>query len=163
MELDAAGISGVLAEHLAEEGIVGVAACKQALSDTALNNVDLRRGSATSIGWVRRVVLDYSPELGVRLIDVHTAPLSTFSSLIDDTVMERVAKKPVSRLPSFRYVSPKLHHGKVLLLGDCVHTVKPYFGLGANSALEDVATLGSIMENDENGYEEVAKEFTKRR
>ena len=68
LELDAAGISGVLAEHLAEEGIVGAAARKQALSDTALNNVNLRRGSATSIGWVRRVVLDYSPELGVRLI-----------------------------------------------------------------------------------------------
>ena len=84
LELDAAGISGVLAEHLAEEGIAGTAACKQALSDTALNNVNLRRGSATSIGWVRRVVLDYSPELGVPLIDVHTAPLSTFSSLIDD-------------------------------------------------------------------------------
>ena len=47
LELDAAGISGVLAEHLAEEGIAGTAACKQALSDTALNNVDLRRGSAT--------------------------------------------------------------------------------------------------------------------
>ena len=129
--------------------------------------------------------------------------LPQFSALISDEVMERVAKKPVSRLPSFRYVAPKLHCGKVVLLGDCAHTVKvsngtrreatsgtregrelfddvlfnrltktarlfaprpnqPYFGLGANSALEDVATLGSIMEGDK-GYTDVAEEFTKKR
>ena len=78
--------------------------------------------------------------------------------------MARVAKKPPSRLPSFRYVGPKLHHGKVVLLGDCIHTVKPYFGLGANSALEDVAALGSIFESHpEAEYSSIAQEFTKRR
>ena len=65
--------------------------------------------------------------------------LPSFSAIIDDTVLETVAKKPPSYLPAFRYIGPRLNEGdKTLILGDCAHTVKPYFGLGANSALEDV-------------------------
>lgn len=30
--------------------------------------------------------------------------------------------------------------------GDCIHTVKPYFGVGVNSALEDVMVLNSALE-----------------
>ena len=56
--------------------------------------------------------------------------------------MAAVAAKPPSNLPSFRYVGPRLHRGaSTVLLGDAIHTVKPYFGLGANSALEDVIVL----------------------
>ena len=62
-----------------------------------------------------------------------------FSALIDDETVATTAKKPPSFLPSFRYVGPRLHQGeRTVLLGDSAHTVKPYFGLGANSALEDV-------------------------
>ncbi len=44
-------------------------------------------------------------------------------------------KKPLSYLPSF---CPRLNQGDMtLILGDCAHTVKPYFGLGANSGSED--------------------------
>jgi kynurenine 3-monooxygenase len=65
--------------------------------------------------------------------------LPQFSRLIDDETMEKVARKPPSFLPGFRYVAPRLHQGeRTVILGDCAHTVKPYFGLGANSALEDV-------------------------
>ena len=34
-----------------------------------------------------------------------------------------------------------------MLLGDAVHTVKPYFGLGANSALEDVIALQRCLDD----------------
>lgn len=65
--------------------------------------------------------------------------LPQFSRLIDDETVNEIAKKPVSYLPSFRYAGPRLNQGdRTLILGDCAHTVKPYFGLGANSALEDV-------------------------
>lgn len=33
------------------------------------------------------------------------------------------------------------------LLGDSIHTVKPYFGLGLNSALEDVVSLNKALDN----------------
>eukprot|EP00557_Chaetoceros_sp_GSL56_P003064 CAMPEP_0176491560 /NCGR_PEP_ID=MMETSP0200_2-20121128/8499_1 /TAXON_ID=947934 /ORGANISM="Chaetoceros sp., Strain GSL56" /LENGTH=550 /DNA_ID=CAMNT_0017889001 /DNA_START=214 /DNA_END=1866 /DNA_ORIENTATION=- len=68
--------------------------------------------------------------------------LPQFSKLLDDETVAAIAKKPVSFLPSFRYAGPRLHQGeRTLILGDCAHTVKPYFGLGANSALEDVKIL----------------------
>ena len=45
-----------------------------------------------------------------------------------------------------RYVGPALHQGgSTVLLGDAIHTVKPYFGLGVNSALEDVLALRAAL------------------
>jgi 2-polyprenyl-6-methoxyphenol hydroxylase-like FAD-dependent oxidoreductase len=65
--------------------------------------------------------------------------LPQFNDLVDDETMATVAKKPPSFLPGFRYAGPRLNQDdRTVLLGDCAHTVKPYFGLGCNSALEDV-------------------------
>jgi 2-polyprenyl-6-methoxyphenol hydroxylase-like FAD-dependent oxidoreductase len=72
--------------------------------------------------------------------------LPQFSILLDDSTIEAVAKKGPSFLPSFRYVGPRLHQeDRTVILGDCAHTVKPYFGLGANSALEDVKFLSEAI------------------
>ena len=65
--------------------------------------------------------------------------LPQFNDLVDAETMALVAAKPPSFLPGFRFVSPRLNQDdRTVILGDCAHTVKPYFGLGANSALEDV-------------------------
>lgn len=56
------------------------------------------------------------------------------------------AVKGDSRFQRFQYVGPELHVGSsAVLVGDSVHTVKPYFGLGVNSALEDVAVLQQAL------------------
>jgi len=83
--------------------------------------------------------------------------LPAFNALLDDDAVAQVAKKPVSYLPAFRYVGPRLHQGDhCVLLGDCAHTVKPYFGLGANSALEDVKVLSQVLdETSASGGNEV--------
>jgi kynurenine 3-monooxygenase len=65
--------------------------------------------------------------------------LPQFSPMFDDETVGKVAESPSSPLPMFRYVTPRMHQGnRCVILGDCAHTVKPYFGLGCNSALEDV-------------------------
>jgi kynurenine 3-monooxygenase len=91
--------------------------------------------------------------------------LPQFSNLIDDDTMAKVARKNPSLLPSFRYIGPRLHQGKrTLLLGDCAHTVKPYFGLGANSALEDVQWLKrSLIEHGNNDWTSAVRSFSQRR
>jgi hypothetical protein len=52
------------------------------------------------------------------------ATLPQINALLDDATVAAVAAKPPSRLPSFRVVGPRLHHGATTcLLGDAVHTV----------------------------------------
>lgn len=70
-----------------------------------------------------------------------------FLDMFDDVTFTRLSKRAVSTLPMFRFVTPRMHHGKgrIVLLGDCAHTVKPYFGMGANSALEDVKLLCEVI------------------
>lgn len=90
--------------------------------------------------------------------------LPQFSSFLDDDVVGQVAKKPPSFLPSFRFVGPRLNQGDhTLILGDCAHTVKPYFGLGANSALEDVSIFSDCIDDANNNVVEAVHEFSKRR
>ena len=70
-----------------------------------------------------------------------------FGALVDDDEMARVAQKAASRLPVFRFAGPRLNMGsRTLVLGDAAHTVKPYYGLGANTALEDVQVLSEVLD-----------------
>ena len=82
---------------------------------------------------------------GLRALLDETLP--QFSPLISEDTLTTVAAKASSNLPAFRYVGPTLHKGaSTVLLGDAIHTVKPYFGLGANSALEDVIALRTALD-----------------
>ena len=66
----------------------------------------------------------------------------------------RFAAKGDSRFQKFQYVEKQLHHGRsTVLVGDCAHTVKPYFGLGVNSAFEDVATLEHALDEHPAAYD----------
>ena len=78
--------------------------------------------------------------------------------------MKAVAAKPPSNIPRFRYVGPALHQGgSTVLLGDAIHTVKPYFGLGANSALEDVIALRTALDAHPNSMEKALASFSEAR
>lgn len=73
-----------------------------------------------------------------------------FFPMVYDGIAEegfsKLASSRDSRFQRFQYVYPKLHYGRsTCLLGDSIHTVKPYFGLGVNSGLEDVGVLGKSL------------------
>lgn len=86
-----------------------------------------------------------------------------FSTQLSDEVIEIVARKRPSFLPSFRYAAPRLNQGdRTVILGDAIHTVKPYFGLGANSALEDVQILKRSIEST-TSMKEATHLFSKKR
>jgi hypothetical protein len=89
--------------------------------------------------------------------------LPQFSKLLDDDAVSVIAQKPPSYLPSFRYAGPRLHQGDfTVILGDSIHTVKPYFGLGANSALEDVSVLEDALDQS-SSTAEAMKLFSSKR
>jgi kynurenine 3-monooxygenase len=80
--------------------------------------------------------------------------LPQFNDVLLEKDLENFAAKGNSRLPRFMYAGPQLHRGNnSVLIGDSVHTVKPYFGLGVNSALEDVLCLDEALtqSNDDVG------------
>lgn len=90
--------------------------------------------------------------------------LPQFSTLVNDATIEAIAKKGPSFLPSFRYVGPRLHQGdRTVILGDCAHTVKPYFGLGANSALEDVKFLSEAIDATHGDLTAAVHKFSRER
>jgi 2-polyprenyl-6-methoxyphenol hydroxylase-like FAD-dependent oxidoreductase len=52
-----------------------------------------------------------------------------FSTQLSDEVIASIARKRPSFLPSFRYAAPRLNQcDRTVILGDAIHTVKPYFG-----------------------------------
>ncbi|KAG1664707.1 hypothetical protein FOA52_006682 [Chlamydomonas sp. UWO 241] len=68
-------------------------------------------------------------------------------ALRDADIARFASKRDCRRLPMFSYAGPVLHRGSsTVLLGDTIHTVKPYFGQGVNSAFEDVQVLGQALE-----------------
>mmetsp|Transcript_66994 Transcript_66994/g.160524 ORF Transcript_66994/g.160524 Transcript_66994/m.160524 type:complete len:571 (+) Transcript_66994:70-1782(+) len=86
---------------------------------------------------------------------------------VDDKDLQLFVDRPISRLPSFQMVNGDIHtslaRGAVVLLGDSIKTVKPYFGQGANSALEDVAVLRQSLDDAEDDVARAAKLFSKQR
>ena len=86
-----------------------------------------------------------SSAVGLRSLLDATVP--QFSPWITDATITAVANKAPSNIPRFTYVGGSLHlGGSTVLLGDAIHTVKPYFGLGVNSALEDVIALRDALD-----------------
>ena len=86
-----------------------------------------------------------SSAVGLRSLLDATVP--QFSPWITDATITAVANKAPSNIPRFTYVDGSLHlGGSTVLLGDAIHTVKPYFGLGVNSALEDVIALRDALD-----------------
>jgi kynurenine 3-monooxygenase len=88
-----------------------------------------------------------------------------FAQYVSDEDLELMAGRRLSTLPTFAYAGGECLHrvvedaaaevnaytaleevGGACLLGDSIHTVKPYFGLGVNSAFEDVTILGGAVQ-----------------
>lgn len=79
-----------------------------------------------------------------------------FLDVIREEDLARFSTGPTFRLPSFSYCGPSIfYRDNTLLLGDCIHSVKPYFGLGLNSALEDVMALDKCLSESEDDVSKV--------
>lgn len=89
--------------------------------------------------------------------------LPMFSPMIADEALQGIIDKQPSRLPLFRFAGPRLHRGgSTALLGDAIHSVKPYFGLGVNAAFEDVAALGAALD-EQPSLEKALKAYSRKR
>lgn len=89
--------------------------------------------------------------------------LPMFSNVVREEDLVNFAAKGDSKLPRFMYAGPELHKKRSVLLGDAIHTVKPYFGLGVNTAFEDVLALNNALEENADRLEEALSDFSKAR
>jgi kynurenine 3-monooxygenase len=70
---------------------------------------------------------------------------ATVQGLSNEALTKFLTQKN-NRFQRFQYVYPQVYYGTTTcLLGDAIHTVKPYFGLGVNAGLEDVGTLHELL------------------
>jgi 2-polyprenyl-6-methoxyphenol hydroxylase-like FAD-dependent oxidoreductase len=87
-----------------------------------------------------------------------------FIDLIDSETIAVAASTAASALPQFRYVTPRMHQGnRTVLLGDCAHNVKPFFGMGCNTALEDVKLLGEYLDKSPEDWTRAIHAFSEHR
>jgi kynurenine 3-monooxygenase len=90
--------------------------------------------------------------------------LPMFAPFIKDSDLDEFVAKNDSKFPRFTYVGPNLHKGETtVLIGDAIHTVKPFFGLGVNSAMEDVIALDSALERTKDNVKEALQLFSRER
>ena len=109
-----------------------------------------------------------------KLRDYFDTQFPMFAPYVSDENLARMAKRRLSALPTFSHAGGESAHrvdtsllassassqntkkggkdalelelGGACLLGDSIHTVKPYFGLGVNSAFEDVCVLDACLD-----------------
>lgn len=120
----------------------------------------------------------YSPKHHTRPGDQRVAALRTgedvraffqehfpaFLPAIRDVDLERFALKPDCSLPTFSYAGPVLHGGSsACLVGDAIHTVKPYFGQGVNSAFEDIKVLQQTLDETDDDPALAVKRYSELR
>jgi len=87
-----------------------------------------------------------------------------FIDYIKDKDIEAMANSKFFGLPNFGYVANALNMGGMAaLLGDTIHTVKPYFGLGVNSAWEDVRVLIDALDEADGDTKVALPNYSKNR
>ncbi|CAK8993765.1 Kynurenine 3-monooxygenase (Kynurenine 3-hydroxylase) [Durusdinium trenchii] len=84
--------------------------------------------------------------------------------MITDEEWDNFAARKTRQLPRFAYAGPELNlGGKCCLLGDAIHSVKPFFGLGLNSGFEDISVLDQCLGECDAELSKALPLYTRRR
>ncbi len=96
------------------------------------------------VGVMREQLADYGGPVAVAREQIHDP--------------ERIAYRPFGSM----LLPPPWHSGRIVLIGDAVHTPTPQMASGAGIAIEDTIVLAELLQRDES-VEALLKDFTARR
>lgn len=90
----------------------------------------------------------------------------TFRALMSPAEAEALLQRPVARLVTVK--CDRFHYGdRILLLGDAAHAVSPSIGQGCNSALEDIAILNQLLDQNkkdgQDNWSQAIAQFSQKR
>ncbi len=109
----------------------------------------------------------YHGEIGFESIDTAEEVERVFAATFADavphmpTLVDDYLANPVGSLVTVR-CEPWNHH-RVLILGDAAHAVVPFYGQGANAALEDVTILCDELDVTPDDWNDALARFAARR
>ena len=145
--------------------------CRNKTLDLGMDALPTKEGEMVAVLLVKPTSPTYQQMEGLQTGGEAKAFLSSalppLAPYMRDDDLERFVKRPISKLPKFMLVEGAIHaslpKGGVVLLGDAIKAVKPYFGQGANSALEDVSVLGQCLDACDNDPSAAAAKFNDER
>lgn len=100
-------------------------------------------------------------DTAAEVTDVFARDFADALDLLPD-LSEQYLRNPTSSLVTIR-CAPWNHGGRALLLGDAAHAVVPFYGQGANAALEDVTILLDLLERTGDDWATAFDEFARTR
>ena len=77
-------------------------------------------------------------------------------------IAKEFANNPTGALGTVK-CAPWYYQGNTLLIGDAAHAVVPFYGQGMNASFEDVYVLDEVLNRYEDNWDQVFKEYQKRR
>ncbi|MGG8497190.1 FAD-dependent oxidoreductase [Tenacibaculum sp. TC6] len=77
-------------------------------------------------------------------------------------IAKEFANNPTGALGTVK-CAPWYYQGNTLLIGDAAHAVVPFYGQGMNASFEDVYVLDEVLNTYEGNWDQVFKEYQKRR
>ncbi|EKX49108.1 hypothetical protein GUITHDRAFT_68158 [Guillardia theta CCMP2712] len=85
---------------------------------------------------------------GKEVHDLFASYFPMFLPFLTAESCDAFARKPVHKLPTFQHCGPVIHRSNTtVMLGDAIHTVKPFFGFGINTALDDIFWLDRCLDS----------------
>ena len=135
------------------------------LDDIIIDALPLKDGQMIGVVLFRpddkRVLEAKTPE---QVKELFMKYLPMFMPFIDEEGYGAFGAKREQRLPSFQYCGPVVHRrSNTLLLGDAIHTVKPFFGFGINTALDDITWLDRCLSQHASSRADALRLFSELR
>lgn len=96
-------------------------------------------------------------------IDLFEKEFSNYNNFVFEIVKSMKSAKNVYKTPVRHVETKEVYRGRVVLIGDAIHTTNPSNGMGSTIAMQDSYVLAEELSKPYSNYRDALKAFQKRR